>query len=572
MPARTLTLTPASKNGTAARAIQVVLYARVSSKDQEKEGFSIPAQLRLLRDYATNKDFVIAQEFTDVETAKASGRTNFNEMLMYLKKHQTKCRTILVEKTDRLYRNIKDYAIIDEFDVEVHFVKENEITSRSSRSNEQFVHGIKVLMARNYSQNLGEETVKGMTEKACAGIYPSCAPVGYRNADGPSGKRVIVSDADAAPTITELFGRFATGRYSLKALVKEANGEGLKLRGRKLYSSVVHQVLRKRLYTGDFDWDGRTYTGSHEPLVTSECWQRVQTLLDARAENRTRKVKHEFAYTGLVHCGHCGCLFVGELKKRKYVYYHCTGNRGKCEEPYTRQEILAREFAEVLQELVIPPAILEWLGSDVLTSDQTEQAARAQAIKKLQARHEQIQARIETMYLDKLDGRITQEFFDKQSAAWRLEQDGLQRKIRDVQKATLAPIDYAIDMLRLTSRASELFLQQPAVEQRRLLQVVVEKAAWQDGALRTTLFEPFEILRHSNQESYRKEKGNGGSGRDLEIWLPERDADPNTRLENVDGVVFSGGVNQRTICQSKERLRREEQNGPRQLGPHNSKY
>ncbi len=52
MPARTLTVTPASKNGTAARAIQAVLYARVSSKDQEKEGFSIPAQLRLLREYA----------------------------------------------------------------------------------------------------------------------------------------------------------------------------------------------------------------------------------------------------------------------------------------------------------------------------------------------------------------------------------------------------------------------------------------------------------------------------------------------------------------------------------------
>ncbi len=139
-------------------------------------------------------------------------------------------------------------------------------------------HGIKVLMARNYSQNLGEETVKGMTEK-CAGIYPSCAPVGYMNADGPNGKRVIVSDPDAAPTITELFERFATGRYSLKALVKAANVEGLKLRGRRLYSSVVHQILRKRLYTGDFDWDGRTYTGSHEPLVTRNvgsvfrsCW------------------------------------------------------------------------------------------------------------------------------------------------------------------------------------------------------------------------------------------------------------------------------------------------------------
>jgi site-specific DNA recombinase len=139
-------------------------------------------------------------------------------------------------------------------------------------------------------------------------------------------------------------------------------------------------------------------------------------------------------------------------------------------------------------------------------------------------RYDQIQARIETMYMDKLDGRITQEFFDKNSTTWRGEQDGLQRKIQDIQKATPAPIDQAIDMLRLTSRAAELFLQQPATEQRRLLQMVVEKAAWQDGALRTTLFEPFEILRHSNHESSRKEKENGGSGRDIGIWLTKQDS------------------------------------------------
>jgi hypothetical protein len=77
-------------------------------------------------------------------------------------------------------------------------------------------------------------------------------------------------------------------------------------------------------------------------------------------------------------------------------------------------------------------------------------------------------------------------------------------------------------MLRLTSRASELFLQQPATKQRRLLQTVVEKAAWKDGTLQTSLFEPFEILRHSNQESYSKEKEKAGSGRDFGIWLPER--------------------------------------------------
>jgi len=72
---------------------------------------------------------------------------------------------------------------------------------------------------------------------------------------------------------------------------------------------------------------------------------------------------------------------------------------------------------------------------------------------------------------------------------------------------------------RHNSRACELFTQQAGAEQRRSLQVVVEKAAWQDGSLRAILFEPFEILRRSNQESYRKEKEIAGSGREIELWL-----------------------------------------------------
>jgi hypothetical protein len=220
-----------------------------------------------------------------------------------------------------------------------------------------------------------------------------------------------------------------------------------------------------------------------------------------------------------VHCGHCGCLLVGELKKGKYVYYHCTGNRGKCPEPYTRQEVLSGEFADVLRELVIPPVVLDWLADAVLSSDRTEQAVRAETIRKLQARYGEVEARIETMYMDKLDGRITQEFFDKQAGVWRHEQDGLLHKIQDIQKAAPVPVDQAIDLLRLTSRASELFLQQPATEQRRLLTTVMEKATWKQGALQTVLFEPFEILRHSNQESYRREREKAGSGRELGIWL-----------------------------------------------------
>jgi hypothetical protein len=90
--------------------------------------------------------------------------------------------------------------------------------------------------------------------------------------------------------------------------------------------------------------------------------------------------------------------------------------------------------------LVVPPVILEWFSDATLNSDRTEQAARAESVKGSRP-----EARIETMYLDKLDGRITQEFFDKESASLRRDQDGLVRKIQDIQKTTPAPIDQPID-------------------------------------------------------------------------------------------------------------------------------
>ena len=96
---------PVATTPIARPKVPAVHYARESSRDQEKEGFSIPAQQKLLRTYAEDKGFQIEEEFTDVETAKRAGRTNFGKMLAWLKKHKT-CKVVLVEKTDRLYRNL----------------------------------------------------------------------------------------------------------------------------------------------------------------------------------------------------------------------------------------------------------------------------------------------------------------------------------------------------------------------------------------------------------------------------------------------------------------------------------
>jgi site-specific DNA recombinase len=95
-------------------------------------------------------------------------------------------------------------------------VKENIILSPEFRSHEKLMHGIKVLMAKNYVENLGEETKKGMAAKAKQGIWPSFAPPGYRNVIGADGRRAIEPDPIDGPVITRLFARFAQGDVSIK--------------------------------------------------------------------------------------------------------------------------------------------------------------------------------------------------------------------------------------------------------------------------------------------------------------------------------------------------------------------
>ena len=195
-----------------------VIYARVSSKEQEKSGFSIPAQLKLLRKYAFDNDLKIRKEFIDIETAKKTGRKNFTAMLKFIR--EKKCDLILVEKTDRLYRNIRDWVALDDIDVDIHFVKENFILSRDSHSSQKFLHGIKVLMAKNYIDNLKEEIRKSKLYEVSQGRYCFAKPFGYKYVRDQNKKKVIVPDQDA-PIIKEMFDLLEKGIYTQSQIRKK---------------------------------------------------------------------------------------------------------------------------------------------------------------------------------------------------------------------------------------------------------------------------------------------------------------------------------------------------------------
>ena len=220
--------------------------------------------------------------------------------------------------------------------------------------------------------------------------------------------------------VKRVFENYATGKYSLKEIANIARSEGLTFRKSKkpVPKTTIHIILRNRIYTGDFDWRGRTYKGNHKPLISHELWDRVQEILDQRFNGKHRKVKRDFAFSRLIKCGHCGCSLIGEIKKGRYVYYHCTGYKGKCPEPYTREEVLEKKFADFLKSLYFDDEVLEWVTKALRQSHEDEKRHHDEAIARLQAEYKKLQNRIDAMYEDKLDGRIDVAFFDRKAADW----------------------------------------------------------------------------------------------------------------------------------------------------------
>ena len=296
--------------------------------------------------------------------------------------------------------------------------------------------------------------------------------------------------------------------------------------GNPVPTSTVHKILRKRIYTGYFDYNGATYQGDHQPLISEELWEQVQAVLDGRGKRRPKKRHHRFAFSGLIRCGHCGCALVGEKKKGRYVYYHCTGHKGKCPEKYTREEVLEQEFVRLLEGISFSQEVLEWITKALRESFREAQAFHSEAITRLKKRYRRLEERLEAMYIDKLDGRITTEFFDEKTVEWRAEQRRIQRDLAAHETANERYLDEGLALLRLAQQAPELFENQEPGEKRKLLDFVVSNCTWKDGKLHAEYRQPFDIIRDAAQATPQGGGGSGSGGGSFDNWRRERDSNP----------------------------------------------
>lgn len=217
---------------------------------------------------------------------------------------------------------------------------------------------------------------------------------------------------------------------------------------------------------------------------------------------------------------------VGEIKKQRYVYYHCTGYADKCQgdpatcrRKYVREEALEGQFTELLGRLKFDDEVLEWVRDALHASHADERRDHEEAIRRHQAEYKRLQERMNAMYVDKLDGVVDAAFFEKMSTQWREEQNRCLREIERHQGADQSYMEEGVQLLELAQNAQKLFEQQEPREKRRLLNFVLSNCTWEDGEVVAHFRQPFDLLAETAVRAARAGASDTAKTVKSEIWL-----------------------------------------------------
>nr|WP_246482701.1 recombinase family protein [Brachybacterium halotolerans] len=134
------------------------------------------------------------------------------------------------------------------------------------------------------------------------------------------------------------FTAYATGDWSLSKLARELETRGLTTRPTPSYpakpvtTKLLHKILTNPYYQGIVTFGEVTYPGSHEPLVTPETFDQVQTILQQNNIVGDKPQKYDHYLKGSIYCA-CGKRLMFERPRNHqgvtYDYFTCTGRRFK---------------------------------------------------------------------------------------------------------------------------------------------------------------------------------------------------------------------------------------------------
>lgn len=263
------------------KAKKVAIYARVSTEDQAKEGFSLDSQLEKLRSYCKARGWKIAGEYVD---DGYSGRDVRRPAYQKMMEDIDNWDVLLVMKMDRIHRNSKNFMLMMEElrRKSKEFVSMTESLDTSTAMG-RFVMDIIQRIAQLESEQIGERVYDGMRQKAKqgAGMLGSPAPYGYVYNNGK-----LVGVEHELNVVRKMYEMYIDGN-SLDDIVKWLNEHNVRSKkGGKWNKKTVARILSNPIYCGLGEWEDILFPAEHEKVVSIEEFNRVQELKAKKAKRK----------------------------------------------------------------------------------------------------------------------------------------------------------------------------------------------------------------------------------------------------------------------------------------------
>ena len=441
------------------------IYCRKSTDSEERQILSIESQIAELKEFASKERLEIIEILCESQTAKEPGRPVFNKMLDRISAEEAD--GILAWHPDRLARNSIDGGKV------IYMLDKGQIKDLKfptfwfdSTPQGKFMLSIAFGQSKYYIDNLSENIRRGHRQKLRKGIWPGFAPVGYLNNHKT---KAVDLDKDKATAIRKAFELYATGDYTLESIKQFLANAGIdSYRGNTLSCSCIQRILQNRFYYGVFKFNNEIYEGSHEPIISKKLFESVQQVMGNRAKKK-RKRKNEFAFSGLMKCGNCGCAITAE-KQKGHNYYRCTKKKIVCSEKYLREENLVEQIKTIIQKVSLSD---EWADNMLaeLSKDRNQiQKEGTVFVQNLQAQKYTIEQKMDKLLDLFIDGHgITPEEYQIKKAKLLNGKMDIDQEIRSFEQKGNNRLEPMEKMILESKQAKILLSQDNAVDFRQFL-------------------------------------------------------------------------------------------------------
>ncbi len=370
------------------KIVKAALYARVSTEEQ-KENFSLAAQIELLRKHAADNGYEIFDEYIDGGYSGTSyERPRFQKLMEDAK--QGRINLILVYKVDRFFRSNKDLLNVV-YELEGMGVNIRSITEPFDTTNYlgKFILSLFGSIAELERNTFLERSKIGKMRRAREGYYSGSSPAkfGYNYIKETKKLEINEKEAEAVRKIYEVYRQPDSSLIKTTRALRKLDYRAKE--GSLMREDVVHDVLRDPIYTGRWYANRHGKNGTLKPrdewievkvpqIVSEEIFERSQELLEARKNYSERNAKYPYLLQGMVKCGDCGNTIAGTADKQFQIrdgksygpyfklYYRCThfaknkyNKLVNCRLKYVQTQKLESAVWQKIEEILENPGLIE---------------------------------------------------------------------------------------------------------------------------------------------------------------------------------------------------------------------